>query len=172
MPDGVDSGVGPAHLDLRRVLAAEQVEQQLARRSGDARVRFPPPGPEGASGPGPLKLETRTAQPPREVPGSAADVAPQRLVHGLLAGPGPAAVGSADILMVDVELVEAREPAHPSDAEETSRRPGPERGDKPGEVSLAQARLARSEAAKLVAEGTHPRAFKREQFNARVSANL
>jgi len=141
VPDGFDRGVRPAHLDLRRVLAAEQVEQQLARRSGDARGRFPPPGPDGASGPGPLKLDTRTAQPPREVPGSAADVVPQRLVHALLAGPGITAVGSADVLMVDVELVEAREPTHPSDAEETSRRPGPERGDKPGEVPARERSL-------------------------------
>jgi hypothetical protein len=36
--------------------------------------------------------------------------------------------------VVDEELIEAREPAHPSDADETWRRPRPERRNEPREV--------------------------------------
>ena len=49
---------------MSRALQAEEVEQQLARRSGDNGGRFTPPGPDGLSGPRPLKLKTCAAQPP------------------------------------------------------------------------------------------------------------
>ena len=52
----------------------------------------------------------------------------------MLAGPGAAAVGSAYVLVMDEEFVEAGEPAHPSDAEEAWRRSRPERRNEPGEV--------------------------------------
>jgi hypothetical protein len=39
-------------------LPSEQVEQQLAWRPGDAGSKFPPPCPDGLSGPLPLKLKT------------------------------------------------------------------------------------------------------------------
>ena len=133
-PHGFDRRSRPAHLDLCRALPAEQVEQQLARRSGDAGGRFPPPCPDGLSGPRPLELKTCAAQPPREEPGRAAEVAPQGLIHGLLVRPGTTAVGSAYVLVVDEELIEAREPAHPSDAEEARRRSRPDRRNQPGEV--------------------------------------
>src|SRR5690349_23570685 len=133
-PHGFDGRGGPAHLDLRRVLPAEQVEQQLARRPGDAGGAFSRPGPDGFRGSRPVQLETRAAQPPRQVPGPEADVVPQGLLHGLLVRPGTAAVGPAHVLMVDEELVQARDPAHPSGAEEPGRRPGPERRHEPGEV--------------------------------------
>ena len=117
-----------------RALPAEEVEQQLAWRSGDAGSRFPSPCPEGLSGPCPLKLESCAVQSPREEPAPAADVAPQGLVHGMLAGSRAAAVGSAYVLVVDEELIEAREPAHPSDAEEAWRRSRSERRNEPCEV--------------------------------------
>src|SRR5215471_3371661 len=133
-PHGFDRRGRPAHFDLCRALPAEEVEQQLARRSGDAGSRFPPPRPDGLSGPRPLKLKTRAAQPPCEEPGRAADVAPKGLVHGLLDRPGTMAVGSAYVLVVDEELIEAREPAHPSDAEEARRRSRSDHRDEPREV--------------------------------------
>ena len=117
-----------------RALPAEEVEQQLAWRPGDAGSRFPPPGPDGLSGPRPLKLKTCAAQSPREEPGRAADVAPQGLVHCMLVRPGTTTVGSADVLVVDEELIEAREPAHPSDAEKAGRRSRPDRRDERCEV--------------------------------------
>jgi hypothetical protein len=47
---------------------------------------------------------------------------------------GAITVGSAYVLVVDEELVEAREPAHPSDAEEAWRWPRPDRRNQPWEV--------------------------------------
>src|SRR5215470_20104700 len=123
---------------MGRALPAEQVEQQLARRSGDAGGGFPPPCPDGPAGPRPLKLKTCAAQPPREEPAPATDVAPKGLVHRMLVRPGTTAVGPAHVLVVDEELVEAREAAHPSDAEEARRRPRSERRDEPGEVPLRE----------------------------------
>jgi hypothetical protein len=131
---GFDSRSRPTHLDMCRALSAEEIEQQLAWRSGDAGSRFPPSCPDGLDGPRPLKLKTYAAQSPREEPGRAADVAPKGLVHGLLVRPGTTAVGSAYVRVVDEELIEAREPAHPSDAEEARRRSRPDRCNQPGEV--------------------------------------
>src|SRR6266516_3241718 len=92
------------------------------------------PCPDGLSGPRPLKLKTCAAQPPREKPGRATDVAPKGLVHCMLVRPGTTTVGSAYVLVVDEELIEAREPAHPSDAEEAWRRSRPDRRNEPCEV--------------------------------------
>ena len=117
-----------------RALPAEEVEQQLAWRSGDAGSGFAPPCPDGFSGPRPLKLKTCAAQSTREEPGRATDVAPEGLVHCMLVGSRITAVGSAYVLVVDEELIEAREPAHPSDAEEAWRRSRPDRRNEPCEV--------------------------------------
>src|SRR5262245_32243541 len=127
-----------------RTLPAEEVEQQLAWRSGDAGGGFPAPCPDGLSGPRPLELKTCAAQPPREEPASAADVAPQSLVHGRLVRSGTTTVGSADVLVVDEELIEARELAHPSDAEKAWRGPDRSVAVSPVKSLSASARLRRS----------------------------
>ena len=113
---------------------AEEVEQQLAWRSGDAGRGFPSPCSDGLSGPCPVKLETCAAQSPREEPGRASDVAPKGLIHCVLVGSRTMTVGSAYVLVVDEELVEVREPAHPSDAEEAWRWSRSDRCDEPCEV--------------------------------------
>ena len=119
---------------MRRTLPPEEEEQQLAWRPGDADGRFPPPGPDGPRGPRPLKLQACAAQPPREEPGRAADVAPKGLVHCMLVRSRTTTVGSAYVLVVDEVLIEAREPAHPSDAEEAWRRSRSDRRNEPCEV--------------------------------------
>ena len=131
---GFDRRVRSAHLDMCCALPAEEVEQQFAWRPRDVGSRFPPPCPDGTSGPCPLKLKSCAVQPPSEEPAPAADVAPQGLVHGRFAGSGAATIGSAYVLVVDEELIEAREPAHPSDAEEAWRRSRPERRNEPCKV--------------------------------------
>lgn len=133
MSDGFDRRLRPAHLDMCHALPAEQVEQQLARRSRDACGRFSHPYPDGLGGPRPLELKTHAAQSPREEPARAADVAPEGFVHRMLVGSGATAVGSAYVLMVDEELIEVRDPAHPSDTEETWRRSRSERRGQPCE---------------------------------------
>jgi hypothetical protein len=135
---GLDCRSRSAHLDLCRALPAEEVEQQLARRSGDAGSRFPPPGSNGLCCSLPLKLETRPAQSPREEPARATDVAPKGLVHCVLVHSRTATVGSAYVLVVDEELVEAREAAHPSDAEEAGWRSGSDRPNELGKVPQRQ----------------------------------
>src|SRR6266540_6331919 len=117
-----------------RALPTEEVEQQLTGRSDDAGCRFPPPCSDGPSGPRPLEFETCAAQSPREEPGRAVDVAPKRLVHRMVVRSRTTTVGSAYVLVMDEELIEAREPAHPSDAEEAWRRSRSDRGNEPCEV--------------------------------------
>jgi hypothetical protein len=140
-PYSVGRCAGPAHLDLCRARPAEEVQQQFPRRPGDAGRGLPPAGPDGPARARPLKLKTRTTQPPGEKPGRAADVAPQGLVHAPPERPGTTAVGPAQVLVVDEELVQARQPAHPAEAEEAGRRPGPQRPDEQAEVPACERAL-------------------------------
>ena len=117
MSHGFDRRVSSAHLDMCCALSAEEVEEQFAWRSGDAGSGFASPCSKGLSGSRPLKLESCAVQSPGEEPGRVSDVVSKGLVHCMLVGSGAATVGSAYVLVVDEELVEVREPAHPSDAE-------------------------------------------------------
>ena len=126
----------------RQVRSPRHVPRSVGRR-GRAAVRpevrrcaqwVPSPCPDDLSGPCPYKLEPCAAQPPREEPGGAADVAPMGLIHGMLVRSWAAAVGSAYVLVVDEELIQAWEPANPSDPEEAWRRPRPERAGEPCEI--------------------------------------
>ena len=132
--DGFDHCSRSVHLDVCRALPPEEVEQQLAWRSGDGHGRFPPPCSNGLGGPLPLKLKTGASQPPREEPGRLTDVAPKGLVHVVVVRSRTATVGSAYVLVVDEELVEVREPAHPSDAEEARRRSRSDCRNEPCEI--------------------------------------
>lgn len=64
---GFDCVGGPAHLDLRGPLAAEEVEEQLAWRSCDAGPGRPPADSNDFLCLSPLKLESGAAQASREV---------------------------------------------------------------------------------------------------------
>jgi hypothetical protein len=66
--------------------------------------------------------------------GRLADVAPEGLVHCVLVRSRTATVGSAAVLVVDEELVEVREPAHPSHPEEARGRSRSDGRNEPGEV--------------------------------------
>lgn len=139
---GFNGRVRPAHLDMCCALPAEEVEQQLAWRSGDAGSGFSPPGPDGLSGPRPLQLKARAAQPPREDPAGASDIAPQGLVHGPFVRSRTATAGSAYVLAMDEELIEAGDPTHPSDPEETWRRSRSERPYEPREAPQRERSLS------------------------------
>lgn len=56
-PDGVDGVGGSGDFDSCGVLPTEQIEQQLARMSGDANRGFPSPGSYRVGRPGPLEFE-------------------------------------------------------------------------------------------------------------------
>ncbi len=59
--DGVDGVGGSAEFDVRHTLTTEEIEQQLARKSGDANGRVPSPGHYGMGRPCPSELEPRVA---------------------------------------------------------------------------------------------------------------
>ena len=80
-PIASTASAGPPHFDLRGAATTEEIQQQLPRRSNDASNGFASPGPYGSARPSPLELKSGTAQPPREKPWRAIDVAPQRRVH-------------------------------------------------------------------------------------------
>jgi hypothetical protein len=131
---GFDRCASSAHLDLRCALPAEQVEQHLARRSGDAGGRFSSPRPNSMAGPCPVKLKSRALHPAGEEPRRLRDIAPQGLVHRVLVGSGAATVGSAHVLLVNEELVEVGTPAHPPDTEEARRGSRSDRRGEPGKI--------------------------------------
>src|SRR5664279_850575 len=138
MPDGFDGGGGPTDLNVCRVLTTEEIEQQLARKSDDTNRGSPVPGSDDMVRPRPLELEPSAAEPPREEPGCATDVAPQsRILRGRVR-PRTITVGSAHILMVDEELVERGKAPHPTDSEETSRRSRTERCNQPGKLPTGE----------------------------------
>src|SRR5437016_8044827 len=113
--DGLDGVSGAADFDVGRALTPKEVEQQLARHSREARSRLSSTRAQDLGRPQPLELEPDAAQSPCEEPRRYADIAPQRLVQCSGVVPWIQAVGSADILMVNEELVEVRDAAHPSD---------------------------------------------------------
>jgi hypothetical protein len=123
------------HLDPGCILAPEEVEQQLARRPDEAGGGIPSPRSNGVGGSPPLQHESCTTQSADEKPAPMTDVAPQGLVHRLLVRARTATVGSAYVLVMDEELVEVREPAHPLDAEEARRRSRSDRRDKRCEIA-------------------------------------
>ena len=83
-----------AHLDMCCALPAEEVDQQLAWRPRDVGSRFPPPCPDGTSGPCPLKLKSCAVQPPSEEPAPRLTL-PHRassMAGSLVRGPRPLAL--------------------------------------------------------------------------------
>jgi hypothetical protein len=73
-------------------------------------------------------------KPPTQVVAAAANVAPQRGIHCGRQASGLSFVGSAEVLVMNKELVEVRESSDPPDAEEADGRAGPDPGDEPSEV--------------------------------------
>jgi hypothetical protein len=73
-------------------------------------------------------------QPPAQVVAAATNIAPQGRIHFRRQASGLSSVGSADVLVVDEELVEIRHGPHPPKAEEAGGRAGPDPPDERGEV--------------------------------------
>src|SRR5438067_162227 len=64
------------HLDPRRSLAPEHVEEKLARWTGEPNSGFSPSNRDPLVGSRPRDLEANLAQPPTQVAATSADVAP------------------------------------------------------------------------------------------------
>ena len=70
---------------------------------------------------------------------AATNVSPQGSIHCRREATGPLLIGSANVLMMNKELIQVRQGADPSDAEHTDGRAGPDPRDEPREVlSLGQ----------------------------------
>ena len=87
-------------------------------------------------GSGPADVEPDPAQPAAQIAAAALDVSPQRrLQRGCQILTRAQPVGPADVLVVDEELVETREGAHPGHPEEAGGWTGPQPGDEPAEFA-------------------------------------
>jgi len=77
LANGGNGGGLTDDLDPRRSLSAEQVQQELAGRSDEPSRRMATPGSHSLICPGPLELESYTAQATSKKPRGATNVAPQ-----------------------------------------------------------------------------------------------
>ena len=123
-----------AHFDLRCSLAPEDVEEQFARRTAEPSRRLARSNRDPLAGSHPLNLEAASVQPPTQVVATATNVAPQGSIHFRGEATGPKPVRSANVLVVNKELVKIRHGADPFNAEEPDGRAGPDPRDEPCEV--------------------------------------
>src|SRR5262249_48862722 len=91
---------------------------------------------DDAIGACPCEFEPRAAQPPREEPARADDVAEQRDILCGRVDARPQAVCSPHIFVMDEKLVEVRESTYRPESEEAGRRAGSNHGDECVEVAL------------------------------------
>src|SRR5262245_37557604 len=132
-----DSLGRPGGIDLRRSLAPEQVEEKFAGRTAEPSRGFAVANCVPLVGSRPFDLEPDPAQPATQVATTSADVSPEsRLQCGREGVAGASVVRSAHVLVVHEELVQVREGAHPSDAEEPGRWTRPDPLDEPPEVAV------------------------------------
>jgi hypothetical protein len=73
-------------------------------------------------------------KPPTQVAAAAANIPPQRGIHCRREVPGPVVIGSANVLVMNEELVQIRKRTDPFKTEEPPRRAAPDARDEPREV--------------------------------------
>jgi hypothetical protein len=73
-------------------------------------------------------------KPPTEITAAAANISPQRRLHCRREATGASSIRSANVLMMNKELVEIRRVANPPNAEEPDGRAGPDSRDEPCDV--------------------------------------
>ncbi len=123
-----------AHFDLRCRLPPKEIQQELTRQTAEASRRFAWLNGHSLFGTSPFNLKPASVKPPTQIASAAANVAPQRSIHVGRQNTRPSAIGSANVLVMNEELVEIRQAADPSDAEEPDGRAGPDPRDEPREV--------------------------------------
>ncbi len=124
----------PVQRDYRRGLAPKEIQQNFTRRPAEPSHRLTWPNPHALAGARPFQLKPASAQPPAQKPPAAPHVSPQRGIHRHRKTARPLAIRSSNVLVVHEELVEIRHRAHPLEAEESDRRPGPNLLDEPRKV--------------------------------------
>src|SRR4051812_42137688 len=135
---------GTGYLYPRRNRPAEEVQQKFARSPAEQCCGFGGPHGHPLVGSRPVDLKSCAVQPAAQIAARLADVSPQRLLHRVRQGVAWAeAVRSTQILVMDEVLVQVGKSSNPADAEESTRRPGPDPSDEPLECSkLGQFRPA------------------------------
>jgi hypothetical protein len=123
-----------AHFDLRCSLAPKEVQEEFARQTAESSRRSTRSNRHPLVGSSPLNLEPATVKPPTQIAAAAASVAPQGSIHCRREATRPAVIGSANVLVMNKELVEIRQGADPSDTEEADGRAGADPRDEPREV--------------------------------------
>ena len=123
-----------AHFDLRCGLAAKDVEQEFAGRTAESSRRFARSSRYPLVGLDPLNLEPATVQPPTQEVAAAPNVEPQGGIHCGCQVSRVQPVRTADILVMNKELVEIRQSPDPPDAEEADGWAGPDPRNERGEV--------------------------------------
>lgn len=123
-----------ADFDLRCRLAPKDIQEQFARRTTESNRRLAWSNRHPLVGSGPLNIEAASVEPSTQVATGSASIAPQGSIHCRRKAAGPLPIRSADVLVVNEELIEIREGPDPSNAEEPDRRPGPDPRDEPRKV--------------------------------------
>ncbi len=123
-----------AHFDLSCSLAPKDVQEEFARWTAESSGRLACSNRHPLVGSGPLNLEPGGVEPPTQVVAAAANVSPQGSIHCGREATGPTPIRSANVLVVNKELVQIREGADPSNAEEPDGRAGPDPRNQPREV--------------------------------------
>ena len=123
-----------AHFDLRCGLAAKDVEQKFAGRTAESSRRFARSSRYPLVGLDPLNLEPATVQPPTQEVAAAPNVEPQGGIHCGCQVSRVQPVRTADILVMNKELVEIRQSPDPPDAEEADGWAGTDPRNERGEV--------------------------------------
>jgi hypothetical protein len=119
---------------MRCRLTPKDVKQKFARRSAESSRRFAWSSNHPVGGSGPLNLEAATVKPSTQVAAAATNVAPQGRIHSERKAPGSFSIGSADVFVMNKELVQIRHSPDPPYAEQADGRTGPDPRDEPREV--------------------------------------
>ena len=101
------------HLDLRGILAPKDIKEEFARRTAESSSRLAWPNRHPLVSSGPHNLEPASLKPPTQVVAAAANVSPQRRIHCRREASGPMPISSANVLVVNKELVEIRQRSGP-----------------------------------------------------------
>jgi hypothetical protein len=123
-----------AHLDLCCGPAPKDVEEEFARRTAESSPRLAWSNGHQLVGCGQLDLEPGVVQPPTQIATASANIPPHGAIQCRRDAAGPKPVRSANVFVVNEELVQIREGSDPSDAKEPDGRPRPDPPDEPCEV--------------------------------------
>ena len=119
------ASAGPLTSTCAAACRPKRYEQELARLTAEESRRRHPPSVTCSLVPAHWIYEPATVKTPTQIATTAANVSPQRGIHCGREASRPVVIRPAYVLVMDEELVEIRQRANPSDAEEPAG--GPDR---------------------------------------------